>query len=225
MDAATAALVGALGAGALAIGGNVWVQRRQLAADAAHLNAQIAADVRKRRREAERKILDEGATIITRFRIAMGSVQRPEARRWWRSRGGQDAIEVPRDWDGAVGAVTVFQARLRLWFDDQSEVVAAFDEMLGLIRFAADLRLGRETPIAGLSVDGAVDGLFTQLNAAQGRYLAAARELLVRGEVPPLPPPSRPAKPRQRVSEPAVPRFLRDFRAVSRARRNGELGQ
>jgi hypothetical protein len=169
MDAATAALIGALGgslgASALSIGGNVVLQRKAL-----------AADRRKVRREAERAILDEGAALATRFRIEMESVRRLAPAE--DDGDVEPGYEVSGTWGGAVGAVRVFRAQLGLWFDDDSEVAQAFDEIVGVTQFAAGLRLGSERTIDGLSVDEAVAGVLKQLDEAEDRYLTAARKQL-----------------------------------------------
>jgi hypothetical protein len=176
-DTAAYTLAAGLGAAAIVSIASVIVQHMQRQAERERLEEIQAANRVATRREAERQILDEGAALATRFRIEMQSVQRSE-RRVWRHRRGQRDVPLPPSWEAAVGAVTVFRGRLRLWFDDQSEVAVRFDEIFGLIRKAADLRLGREPPGA-LSVDEAVAGVLRQLDEAETLYLTAARNQLL----------------------------------------------
>lgn len=97
-------------------------QATELDAERARLEATLAADRRKAMIEVRRELLDAGAVLIVELEEALGALLET-----------RDTAE-PHDWEAFVKKLFRFRARLRLWFDDSSEVVEAFTDLTNHMR-------------------------------------------------------------------------------------------
>jgi hypothetical protein len=95
-------------------------QRDALDAERERLQATLQAEGQRRRRDTERKLLDRGTVLIAEFRTVVADIKL-DAR-------GKPIVTDP--WREVVHEVAAFRGRLLLWFDDNSAIVEAFDEVM-----------------------------------------------------------------------------------------------
>ena len=103
-------------------------QSKALAEERGRLRDTLATEERRMRTEAIRGVLDHGAVLINRIQEMLGGLK---------AQG--DMVEVPLGFDEMLSAATAFQGRLRLWFDDRSDIVRAFDDLLTTSIFKSEL--------------------------------------------------------------------------------------
>jgi hypothetical protein len=77
-------------------------------------------------------VLDHGAVLLTEFQAVVGE---PKV-------VGPGRLHLPDGWDRTTAEVGAFRGRLRLWFDDDDDVVKSFDDVLGHAVWASELREG-----------------------------------------------------------------------------------
>lgn len=94
--------------------------RDALDAERERLQATLQAEDQRRRRDTELKLLDRGAVLIADLRTAIADIKL-DAR-------GKPVVTDP--WREVGHEVAAFRGRLLLWFDDNSDVVAAFDDVM-----------------------------------------------------------------------------------------------
>jgi hypothetical protein len=131
----------------------------QLKAESDRLDQTLAADHRRTQYEAEREILDAGAVFLQRFRAHMGqSAPAPGS----------------ADWHKLAAELGGYLARLRLWFEEESDIVKAFQEMLTWCG-TYGVELGKsvqEKDAARMTL------IENEIAKARNRYLDAAHEHL-----------------------------------------------
>jgi hypothetical protein len=156
-------------------------KRQRAALDAEHtrLERTLQAEGSRQRREIERALLDRGTVLISDFRDAVADVKLDQRGR---------PIVTDR-WRVAVHAISAFRGRLLLWFEDDSEMVDAFD---GIALFAAqsttwvaELRAGERKvrltrlPVGAHAEAGANGGrTLEEVDLMHLRYVVAARAYL-----------------------------------------------
>lgn len=104
-------------------------QGKALDEERKRLGDTLAAEEKRARTEAIRVVLDHGATLINRIQEMLGGLK---------AQG--DKVEVPVGFEEMLSEATAFQGRLRLWFDDGSDIVTAFDDVLKTSIFTSELR-------------------------------------------------------------------------------------
>jgi hypothetical protein len=101
-------------------------------------------------------------------------------------------LTLPPGWDATVREVAAFRGQLRLWFDDEDEVVKAFDDVLSHAVWASELRAGidNDSRPPWLSEDQFealrphfADYIREDIEEHRKRYLDAAREHLREGRL------------------------------------------
>jgi hypothetical protein len=153
------------------------LQHATLEIERERLQATLRADDDRARRGAERAVLDRGAVLLTEFRGVVAGIRLD-------ARGkpmGTDA------WRESCYECSSFCARLSLWFDEGSEIVAAFDEIVRLAdpgtTWATELRSGeRRVRLTrpsdarnGESQSNSHERTLEDLEACALRYMRAAR--------------------------------------------------
>jgi hypothetical protein len=141
----------------------------QLQAEAGRLAQTLTAEDRRLRRGFEREVLDTGAVLLARFRAAMSEVKPSKT---------PGLQEIPPDFMTVVGDTLAFGGRLRLWFDDDGLIVAAFDDVLKEVGFLTELTTRQVDLPDGLLVQEAIDGVQAGIEAKLSKYFAAARDHL-----------------------------------------------
>jgi hypothetical protein len=135
----------------------------------------ITAERDRLRREAIRAVLDQGAALMVRVQEMLGDL---------RAQG--DRVEVPAGFDETIQEVATFQSQLRLWFEDNNEIVKAFDDLVGT-SLAGSLggSLATRPPSVSVEEYQKLREMFAQYSgdvlAQRKRYLDAAREHLRSG--------------------------------------------
>jgi low affinity Fe/Cu permease len=127
----------------------------RLRTESERLAQTLAVDHRKTQYEAEREVLDACAAFIQRFRVFAG-------------RKAATEVEIE-----ALGTeLGGHLARLRLWFDDETEIVQSFESMVSACAAYAtgspQLTENDERTVA----------MEEEITKARNRYLNAAREHL-----------------------------------------------
>jgi hypothetical protein len=155
-------------------------QRAALDAERERLQTTLAAESVRQRREIERALLDRGTVLISDFRDVVADV----------TLDGRGRPITTDRWRKAVHGLAAFRGRLLMWFEEDSDIVAAFD---GVSSFAAwtttwhtEIRAGerkvRPTRVAqGGSVDDPLsppDFSLADLDLGHLRYVMAARSYL-----------------------------------------------
>jgi hypothetical protein len=152
-------------------------QRAALNAERDRLKTTLEAEGQRQRQEVERGLLDHGTMLMSAFRDAMADVTLDP-------RGRPIATD---RWRRAAHAVTAFRGRLLLWFEESSEVVAAFDGMTLFTgwntTWLAEVRAGERKVkltrgLQGRSVDlpaGSRDYALEDVDVTHLRYVIAAR--------------------------------------------------
>lgn len=117
-----------------AIGGGFlrWNTDRTLSAERNRLAATLAAEDQRSRWQAVREVLDRGAVLLAQFQAAVGALKQV----------APGELELPTGWEQTTSEVGVFRGQLRLWFDDEDEVVKAFDNVVSYAVWASKLREG-----------------------------------------------------------------------------------
>jgi hypothetical protein len=130
-------------------------QKEALDAESERLAQTLGADHRKTQYEAEREVLDECAVFIQRFRVFV-------------DKEATTALELE-----TLGIeLGSHLARLRLWFDDKTEIVQSFQSLI-----AACAAYGKGSPKLTEN-DEHVAAMNEEILKARNRYLDAAREHL-----------------------------------------------
>jgi hypothetical protein len=111
-------------------------QRAALDAERERLETTLVAEAERQRRETERVLLDRGTTLISEFRDAVAYVTLDT-----------HGMPIATDrWRQAVHALATFRGRLLLWFEEDGEIVAAFDGVTAFTSWsttwASELRAG-----------------------------------------------------------------------------------
>jgi hypothetical protein len=88
---------------------------RTIEAQQVRLTTTLEADAKRSRWDAVRKVLDRGAVLLAQFGDVVGSVKQLSPTQ----------VELPAGWNETIDEVGAFRSRLRLWFDDEDEVVNA----------------------------------------------------------------------------------------------------
>lgn len=150
-------------------------QQAALEIERERLQAMLRADDERARRGAERAVLDRGAVLLTELRAVVGAIKL-DAR-------GKPILTDP--WRECAYQCSSFGARLSLWFDEGSEIVAAFEEIVRLVNggttWAAELRSGDRRVRLTRPPDarnGESERTVEDLEACAQRYMRAARTQL-----------------------------------------------
>ena len=152
-------------------------QRAALDAERERLDTTLRAASGRQRRETERMLLDHGTVLISDFREAVADAELDTRGR---------PIVTDR-WRDSVHSLAVFRGRLLMWFEEDSEVVEAFDGVTAFTAWntawAGELRAG-ERKVSHLRVDqgatedetaGAHDFALEDVDVRHLRYVVAAR--------------------------------------------------
>jgi hypothetical protein len=111
-------------------------QRVALDAERERLKTTLQAERERHRRETERGLLDRGTVLVSEFRDALADVTLD-------ARGRPVVTDRSRR---AVHALAAFRGRLLMWFDEDNEIVEAFDGVTALTAWgacwAAEVRAG-----------------------------------------------------------------------------------
>jgi hypothetical protein len=160
-------------------------QHAALAADRERLEMQLAAERERlavsledaRRavwREEVRKVLDAGAVLLQKYRSSFSTIEvaigapRPVV------------LSVGEEWEATGNEVVAQRARLLLWFDEDEDLVQAFDEVAKLALFLFELHNGlqpEEREHAHLR-PSLIETAEREFQEERLRYLRAARAVL-----------------------------------------------
>ena len=152
-------------------------QRAALDAERERLNTTLQAEGERQRRETERGLLDRGTVLISEFRDALADVTLD-------ARGRPVATD---RWRRTVHALAAFRGRLLMWFDENYEIVEAFDGVTALTAWgacwAAEVRAGeRKVKLTRVQEGNGAAGLGAQhgfsledVDVRHLRYVVAAR--------------------------------------------------
>ena len=102
-------------------------QRTLLAAERERLHDALHAERERSRDRVERKLLDRGAVLLTELTQAVAEMNLD-------TRGRPPVTDARRELGRELA---VFQGQLSLWFDERSEVVAAFEDAIALTEWLA----------------------------------------------------------------------------------------
>ena len=111
-------------------------QRAALDAERERLKTTLQAEGERQARETERGLLDRGTVLISEFRDALADV----------TLDARGRPVVTDRWRRAVHGLAAFRGRLLMWFDENYEIVEAFDGVTALTAWgacwAAEVRAG-----------------------------------------------------------------------------------
>ena len=159
--------------------------KRELDASAARQRAALDAEHRRlldtlnhegsrQRREIERALLDQGTVLISEFRDSVASATLD-------TRGRPVGTD---RWRRSVHVLVAFRGRLLLWFDHNSDVVAAFDGVTAFTAWstvwACETRAGERKVRLTRPPGGLAGGERTleDVDVTHLRYVVAARAYL-----------------------------------------------
>lgn len=134
----------------------------QLDKESERLAASLAADRQRVRDEGVREVLDRGAVLMSQYRSATSETQASST---------PGLVNVSVRWHEVVEEVAAHRNRLRLWFEEDDEVILAFDDFLAYANFHADERMKPSSP----NKDAVLKGIEEDFWKHRDRYLAAAR--------------------------------------------------
>lgn len=146
-------------------------QRTLLAAERERLHDALHAERERSRNRVERKLLDRGAVVLTELTQAVAEMKpdtrgRPPVTDAWRELGRE---------------LAVFQGQLSLWFDERSEVVAAFEDAIALTERLAswigelrDAARHLDEERSGRTRPPSPEQALADLIATRKRYISAA---------------------------------------------------
>lgn len=146
----------------------------QLAAERERLEASLTEARRATWRQEVRDVLDTGAVLLQRYRSAFSTIEvaagapRPIV------------LSVSEQWKTSGDEVVAQRARLLLWFDEDEDLVEAFDEIAKLAHYIFELRNGfepREPQSAHLRPE-LIAAAERDFEEQRLRYLREARTLL-----------------------------------------------
>jgi hypothetical protein len=135
---------------------------RQLTSESKRLALSLDADRQGARVEAIREVLDRGAVLITEYGSTMSQT---------RASATPGHFDVSTRWLEVVGEVATHRNRLRLWFEEDEEVVQAFDDFLAYTNFYVEQRAKPPSP----NQDTVLNGIEKDFHNHRERYLSAAR--------------------------------------------------
>jgi hypothetical protein len=134
----------------------------QLGKEAERLEASLAADRQRVREEAIREVLDKGAVLMSQYRSTTAETKASST---------PGHLDVTPRWHEVVEEVAAHRNRLRIWFEEDSEVVMAFDDFLAFANFHTEERMKPVSP----DKDAILKGIEEDFWKHRDRYLAAAR--------------------------------------------------
>jgi hypothetical protein len=155
-------------------------QRAALDAERERLQTTLQAERLRQRHETERRLLDRGTMLIAEFRAVAADLKldprgRPIATDRWRQ---------------IVHEIAAFRGRLLLWFDENTDIVEAFDGVMAFTAWSAawvgELRAGEQKikltrVLRGGSAEADAsftDNTLEDVDVAHLRYVVAARGYL-----------------------------------------------
>ena len=155
-------------------------QREALAAERDRLEVTLRAERGRQRADTERELLDRGTVLIAEFRTVAGDVKLD-------ARGKPVVTDA---WRQVVHEVAAFRGRLLLWFDDESEIVKAYDGVMALTAgstaWAPELRSGdRKAKLTrlprGVASEIRAEKTLEDVDVAHLAYVVASRAHLAAG--------------------------------------------
>lgn len=138
---------------------------QQLTSESERLAATLDGDRQHARDDAIREVLDKGAILITEYGSTMSEAK---------ASATPGHLDLSTRWLEVVGEVATHRNRLRLWFDDDEEVVQAFDNFLAYTNFYVEEKVKPPSP----DQDAILKGIEEDFHDHRERYLSAARAQL-----------------------------------------------